>query len=124
MFLPWQQNSGRILEGSNGDMPDRGVTTIRDLIYYQYAKIIARSAFSVPDGTAAKGDHYGFIKHTFRDLKSAKKSWSEITLIPSLLEKKCLKTIYNCHLCFGTLDSREMDRAHALTVLDIDFIVR
>ena len=28
-------------------MPDRDVTTIRDLIYYQYAKIIARSAFSV-----------------------------------------------------------------------------
>ena len=29
-------------------MPDRDVRTIRDLIYYQYAKIIARSAFSVP----------------------------------------------------------------------------
>ena len=49
-------------------MPDRDVTTIKDLIYYQYAKTIARSAFSVPDGTAAKGDHYGFIKQTFREL--------------------------------------------------------
>ena len=36
-------------------MPDRDVRTIRDLIHYQYAKIIARSAFSAPDGTAAKG---------------------------------------------------------------------
>ena len=51
-------------------MPDRDVTTIKDLIYYQYAKIIARSAFSVPDGTAAKGDHYGFIKQTFRELRN------------------------------------------------------
>ena len=35
-------------------MPDRGVRTIRDLIYYQYAKIIARRAFSMPDGKEAK----------------------------------------------------------------------
>ncbi len=26
-------------------MPDKNVETIRDLIYYQYAKLIARSAF-------------------------------------------------------------------------------
>jgi hypothetical protein len=31
-------------------MPDRDVNTIRDLIYYQYAKIIAKSAFAAPDG--------------------------------------------------------------------------
>ena len=49
-------------------LPDRDVRTIRDLIHYQYAKIIARSAFSVPDGTAAKGSYYGFIKQTFREL--------------------------------------------------------
>ena len=35
-------------------MSDRDVKTIRDLIYYQYAKIIARRAFSVPDGKEAK----------------------------------------------------------------------
>ena len=60
-------------------MPDRDVTTIKDLIYYQYAKIIARSALHAQDGTAAKADHYGFIKQTFRELQSGKKSWSEIT---------------------------------------------
>jgi hypothetical protein len=48
--------------GSGGRMPDRDVTTIKDLIYYQYAKIIARSAFSVPDGAADS-----FIKQTFRE---------------------------------------------------------
>ena len=49
-------------------MPDRDVRTIRDLIHYQYAKIIARSAFSLPDGTAVKETYYGFIKQTFREL--------------------------------------------------------
>ena len=60
-------------------MPDRDVTTIKDLIFYQYAKIIARSALHAPDGTAVKANHYGFIKQTFRELQTGKKSWSEIT---------------------------------------------
>lgn len=59
-------------------LPDRDVHTIRDLIYYQYAKIIARSAFQVTDGKQAKQRHYGFIKNTFRDLKAGGKSWSHI----------------------------------------------
>jgi len=49
-------------------VPDRDVTTIRDLIYYQFAKIIARSALHAPDDTAARGSYYGFIKQTFREL--------------------------------------------------------
>jgi len=59
-------------------MPDREVKTIRDLIYFQYAKIIACSAFKVANGAEAKKLHYGFIKTTFRDLKSGGKSWSHI----------------------------------------------
>jgi len=74
-------------------MPDRDVRTIRDLIFYQYAKVIARRAFSLADGKAAKGQHYGFIKKTFNELKSGAKSWSEITredwqFVES--EKKCI----------------------------------
>jgi hypothetical protein len=34
-------------------MPDRDVKTIQDLIYYQYAKIIARRAFVAADGKEA-----------------------------------------------------------------------
>ncbi|MDD1776798.1 MAG: hypothetical protein LUQ65_01410 [Candidatus Helarchaeota archaeon] len=34
-------------------MPDRDVKTIQDLIYYQYAKIIARRAFGAVDGKEA-----------------------------------------------------------------------
>lgn len=67
-------------------MPDKDVKTIRDLIYYQYAKIIARRAFSVSDGKEAKKQHYGFVKQAFRELKSGIKSWSEITR-----EDPCLK---------------------------------
>jgi hypothetical protein len=36
-------------------MPDRDVKTIRDQIYFQYAKLIARAAFNCKDGNEAKG---------------------------------------------------------------------
>jgi hypothetical protein len=36
-------------------MPDRDVRTIGDLIWYQYAKLIARSAFGAANGKEAKG---------------------------------------------------------------------
>jgi hypothetical protein len=38
-------------------MPERDVETIRDLIYYQYAKIVVRRAFGVPDGKEVKPCH-------------------------------------------------------------------
>ena len=50
------------------------MTTIGDLIYYQYAKIIAKSAFGVPDGRAAKGKHYRFVKQMFRELRRGVKN--------------------------------------------------
>ena len=74
-------------------MPDRDVRTVRDLLYYQYAKIIAKRAFSSNNGIGAKREHYGFIKKTFRELKTGVKSWSDIIredwqLVES--EKKCV----------------------------------
>ena len=59
-------------------MPDRKVKTIQDLIFYQYAKIIAKSAMKTGDNATAKKKHYGFIKKTFRELRDGKKSWSDI----------------------------------------------
>ncbi len=187
-------------------MPDRSVQTIQDLIYYQYAKIIARRAFAAADGKDAKRQHYGFIKNTLRDLQSGTKSWSEITredwqlvesekkciycgaefdlhrehivpksllikpecatcdtiqgihnqvwackrcnsvkgtmglyqfframhpgekkfydLIPPLVEKKYLKTMFQCHGCAETLQSGDIDGDRELTVLDIDWVLR
>ena len=55
-------------------MPDKEVKTIRHLIYFQYAKIIAKSAF----GPEAKKTYYGFIKKTFRELINDEKKWSDI----------------------------------------------
>lgn len=60
-------------------MPDRDVRTIRDLIFYQYAKIIAKRALASGDAARAKHQYYGFIKKTFRELRDGVKSWSEIT---------------------------------------------
>ena len=189
-------------------MPDHEVKTIRELIYYQYSKIVAKSALGLPDGVEAKGRHYGFIKSTFKGLKYGLKSWSDIIredkqlmetdkhscaycgksgenlnwehivpkslkikpecltcdtiqalynqvracpscnsekgtlglyefykkahpevrkfydIIPKLVEKKYLKTIYNCHECAGTLDSGDINGDGELTVLDIDYILR
>jgi hypothetical protein len=188
-------------------MPDRSVHTIRDLIHYQYAKIIAKSAFGEPNGKDVKKKHYGFIHNTLNDLRSGRKKWSDITredwqaleagkrcsycgvsgvelerehivprslkinercptcehlqqihnqvwscvncnhmkmtsglyeffkkryadekkfydLIPPLLEKKYLKTIYNCHECAGTLDAGDIDGDGVISVLDVDWILR
>lgn len=70
-------------------MPDRDVKTLRDLIWYQYAKIIAKRAL----GPEAKQKHYGFLKQTLRDLQSGRKQWSDISrkdwqLVES--EKECV----------------------------------
>ena len=51
-------------------MPDKDVTTIKNLVYCQYAKIIVRSAFSAPDGTVADAHHCAFTKQTFRELQN------------------------------------------------------
>lgn len=36
-------------------MPDKDVKTVKDLIFYQYAKIIVRMAFGAADGKEAIG---------------------------------------------------------------------
>ena len=46
------------------------MTAIGDLIYYQYAKIIAKSAFGVPDGARGQGKALRVHKADFGELKS------------------------------------------------------
>ena len=69
-------------------MPGRDVATIKDPIYYQYAKIIPKSTFAGAGGESR-------LKH-----RGDKKFYGSI--LP-LLEKKYLKTISNCNNCSGTL---------------------
>jgi hypothetical protein len=59
-------------------MPDPDVKTLIDVINFQYAKIITCSAFKCANGKDAKKKYYGFIKDTFKDLRSGKKRWSDI----------------------------------------------
>jgi hypothetical protein len=57
----------------------------------------------------------------FKQIHPAEAKYYDI--IPPLLEKKYLKTIYNCHSCAGTLDGGDIDGDGELTVLDIDKII-
>ena len=49
-------------------MPPAAVKTIRDLIYWQYAKLIANSA--------GRSKNYGFVMDRFRKLQSGAIEWS------------------------------------------------
>jgi ribosomal protein L37AE/L43A len=69
------------------------ISTIKDLIYYQYAKVAAKSFYEIPDGAGVKNHHYGFIKSTFRAYKYRFKSWADIIIQstqPSDIEKICI----------------------------------
>ena len=50
-------------------MPPKAVKSVKDIIYYQYAKIIS--------GSAGFGKtNYGFIMSTWKKLKSGDMQWS------------------------------------------------
>lgn len=179
-------------------MPLKNVKTIEDLIWYQYSKIIVKSAFEHENGESAKRENFGLINNKFKELKTGKIKWSDILrediefvesekkciycggtekitkdhiipktfsinekcnscdaiqgihniiwacnscnskkrtkslyhfykeiyegnkkyydYIPTLLEKKYLKTIYRCHQCNGTLKKK----IENIEVLDLD----
>ncbi len=79
-------------------MPDRKVSTIRDLVYCQYAKIIAKSVFAVSDGESR-------LKH-----RGDKMFYDSI---PPLLPSAAATTAQR-------LDNGDLDGDDAVTVLDID----
>jgi hypothetical protein len=60
-------------------MVDKEVNTIKDLIYYQFAKIVVKDMLNLQDREDARQRHYGFIKSTFRGFIRENKPWSEIT---------------------------------------------
>ena len=61
-------------------MPDRDVKTIRDFIYFQYAKLIARAAFKCKDSIKTKKKNHVFIKASFNKLKNREENWSKILM--------------------------------------------
>ncbi|TKJ43854.1 hypothetical protein CEE36_01690 [candidate division TA06 bacterium B3_TA06] len=64
-------------------MPPKAVKTVRDLIFWQYAKLIARSA--------GMEGQYGFIMKTFKDLQMGRKKWSDVVREDQKMfeEKRC-----------------------------------
>jgi hypothetical protein len=60
-------------------MPDREVLTLLDLVYYQYAKIVAQEELTRPGFEIARRTQYGMAKDIFRDLKAGRKLWADVT---------------------------------------------
>ena len=92
-------------------MPHASVKTIRDLIYYEYAKLIAESAV---------GDrkNYRFIMYTFGQLKNGKKHPSAI-----LRENKMLiKGEKACAYCKKTTSDLEWEHIIPRSKIVIDTI--
>jgi hypothetical protein len=76
-------------------MPYRDLSTVRDLIHYRYATIIAKSAFAASDGESS-------LKH-----RDDKKFYDAIPPVRS-----------------GTLDKGDLDGDDVATVLDVDAVIR
>jgi hypothetical protein len=124
-------------------MPPKAVKTIKDLIYWEYAKLISGSA-----GLGRK--QYPFVMKKFMELKkgiirevhniitSCKKcnsskgdkdliEWYGLERryeIPRIVMGKYLKMIYICHECRGTLNKGDINKNGILNVLDLGAIFK
>jgi hypothetical protein len=67
------------------EVPPSAVKTIRDLINWQYAKIISKSS-----GFYGREPQYGFVMTKFKELQSGKIKWSDILREDLKMEKKCI----------------------------------
>jgi 5-methylcytosine-specific restriction endonuclease McrA len=86
-------------------MPDRDVHSLRHLLYFQYAKIIACRAFGHADGFVAKKKCYGFIKSTFKDLRDGRKQWSDIV-------REDWQLVESEHQCIYCGSTESLSREH------------
>lgn len=96
-------------------MPDKDVHTIREQIFFQYAKIITRAAYKLKDGKEAKAN-YGFVKNKFKQLRD-----DEITRSTILREDKQMTEIEekSCVYCGSKEDlSRDHIVAKSLKIND------
>lgn len=59
-------------------MIDRDLHTIRDLIYYQYSKLLCKSLLQDPNDLNSSSDHSQCVNKIFLELKSGVKNWSEL----------------------------------------------
>ena len=83
-------------------MPPKAVKTVRDLIFWQYAKLVARSA-----GMAKQ---YGFVMKTFQDLRTGKRQWS------SILREDTLMAVEGKAACAYCGSASDLTRDHIIPV--------
>jgi len=81
-------------------MPPKNVKTIRELIYWEYAKLISGSAVE-------NRKNYGFIMHCYKKMKSGELTPSQI-----LKENKMLVKGENC--CAYCESKNNLHREHII----------
>jgi hypothetical protein len=59
-------------------MQQAEVGTVRELIYYQYAGLVARSTFRSEELAAARRDRYGYVRQIYEDLRSGRWRWRDL----------------------------------------------
>lgn len=72
-------------------MPPSAVKTIKDLIFWEYVKLISGSALN-------DRKNYGFIMHNFKQLQGGEKKWSDI------LREDITMDTTKCAYCGSTKD--------------------
>jgi hypothetical protein len=81
-------------------MPPKAVKSVKDIIYYQYAKIIS--------GSAGFGKtNYGFIMSTWKKLKSGDMQWSTTV-------REWLREHENQNICIYCGSEKELTTEHIL----------
>lgn len=85
--------------------PIKEIKTIEHMIFYQYAKIMAKSAFKYKDGKEAKAKSFGYIRNTVRKLISGEMKWSDI----SREDWQFVEAEKRCFYCGSTED---LEREH------------
>lgn len=97
-------------KGKNKNMPHASVKTIRDLIYWEYAKLIAGSA-------VGNRKNYGFVMHTYKQLKDQHIQPSQI-----LREnKQLMESADICAYC-GSIESLEWEHIIPRKKTDLNII--
>ena len=86
-------------------MPPSAIKTIKDLIFWEYAKLISGSALD-------DRKNYGFIMRTFKQLQSGEKKWSDI------LREDIKMNNTKCAYCGGT---QELSNDHIVPKRECHF---
>lgn len=86
-------------------MPPKAIKTVRDLIFWEYAKLISGAAVS-------SRKNFGFVMHTFKRLQRGEMKWSEILREDLKMDQK------KCAYCDG---AEELSNDHIVPKRECHF---